>query len=453
MLFDYKDPLVLTLNVTVIIILTLLILPTMLSTKEKLGVRVSYSVIFLVVIINCIGNLILFYYQDVRFFDLHFLLLFIPFLFGPCIYFYIVLSNEGTVKNINYHFIIPVLIILFCFYHILLPDTKKAEIIQQVVTTQYIPYSILNTLIMGIPLYYFYISKKWLKNYKISPSDPLYLQKTTRKKWTNEFLNILMFSVFSFFIFVILATYFYKIPQPYLDLIGMPIYFPFIYAFVAVRSNMISKELEYQYALVKSENETKIREQRIAISRDLHDNIGAYANSLISKLEYLSSQNSNEKSELNDLKENAESILSLLHQTIWVLNNDEMSVESFYDYLKQYALKSFRHLPVEIEFQEKILNNKVIPTEISINLFRIFQEILQNIMKHSKATKIKITAESKNFFEIKVEDNGIGFNHEQKQEGFGIRNMIQRARKINYSIEIKSTRNSGTVIDLNENAL
>ncbi len=453
MSFDYKDPMVLTLNITVIIILTLLILPSMLNTKEKIGVRLSFSAIFLIVIINCIANLIMFYFQDVGFFNLHFILMFIPFLFGPCIYFYVVFTNGGSIRNMWLHFIIPLLTILFAIYHILLPQAEKIKVINLVINTEYMPYNIVNTLIMGVPLYYFYKAKKWLKNYEISASDTLYLQKNTRKKWANEFVNILMFSVFSFFIFVVIATYFFKVPQPYMDLIGMPIYFPFIYAFVAVRSNMLSKELELQYALVKSENENKMREQRISISRDLHDNIGAYANSLISKLDYLSAQEKGENGELKDLKDNAESILSLLRQTIWVLNNDEISVESFYDYLKQYTIKNFKNLPVEIDLDEDIINNKVIPSETSINLFRIFQEAIQNITKHAKANKIRVVIKSHERIELSIQDNGIGFKPEQKQEGFGIRNMKQRANKIGYNFIIKSNKDDGTLISIQENAL
>ena len=80
---DYRDTWVLVLNITVIIILTLLIIPTLLNTKEKLGVRLSFSAIFMVVAVNCLANLALFYSQDIAFFDFLFMQAFIPLLFGP----------------------------------------------------------------------------------------------------------------------------------------------------------------------------------------------------------------------------------------------------------------------------------------------------------------------------------------------------------------------------------
>src|SRR5690606_34004361 len=133
----------------------------------------------------------------------------------------------------------------------------------------------------------FYFSKRYLRRLHIQPADPLAVLQKIKIQWSHEFINLLLFCVFSFLVIMIVATYFYQVPQPYLDLIGMPIYFPLIYAVIAVRSNMISKQLEMQYAVSKAEEDNRLRDQRIAISRDLHDNIGAYATSLISKIDYL----------------------------------------------------------------------------------------------------------------------------------------------------------------------
>ena len=86
---NYKDPVVLILNITVILVLILLILPTLLNKKEKMRVRISFSVIFLIVIVNCIGNLLIFYFENYHLLGLHFALMGVPFLFGPAIYFYV----------------------------------------------------------------------------------------------------------------------------------------------------------------------------------------------------------------------------------------------------------------------------------------------------------------------------------------------------------------------------
>ncbi len=447
---NFQDPWVLVLNITVIVILTLLIIPTLLNTKEKLGVRLSFSAIFIIVAVNCLANLALFYTQDVAYFDFLFLQAFIPLLFGPAIYFYVLLNNGGAIKRPWIHFIIPFLAILYGIYHVQMDEGDKMRIFQEVNEAQNLSYNILNTLVMSIPLIYFYFSKRYLKRLHIQPADPLAMLQKIKIQWSHEFINLLLFCVFSFLVIMIVATYFYQVPQPYLDLIGMPIYFPLIYAVIAVRSNMISKQLEMQYGLSKAEEDSRLRDHRIAISRDLHDNIGAYANSLITKIDFLSAEDNAGSRELADLKENAENILGLLRQTIWVLNNDSISVEDFYDYVKQYALKSFRNSGITVSFEEDIRQNRILPSETSINLFRIIQEGLQNIMKHSGATQVELNLISAEKLHISICDNGKGFLPDNTAEGYGLANMRTRAEEIGFRVEVVSPAPSGTLLVLEE---
>lgn len=447
---NFQDPWVLVLNITVIVILTLLIIPTLLNTKEKLGVRLSFSAIFIIVAVNCMANLALFYTQDVAYFDFLFLQAFIPLLFGPAIYFYVLLNNGGAIKRPWIHFIIPFLAILYGIYHVQMDEGDKMRIFQEVNEAQNLSYNILNTLVMSIPLIYFYFSKRYLRRLHIQPADPLAMLQKIKIQWSHEFINLLLFCVFSFLVIMIFATYFYQVPQPYLDLIGMPIYFPLIYAVIAVRSNMISKQLEMQYAVSKAEEDNRLRDQRIAISRDLHDNIGAYATSLISKIDYLAVEEKAGKGALEDLREHAESILGLLRQTLWVLNNDTITVEDFYDHVKQYALKSFRNSGITLRFEEDIRDNRILPSEITINLFRILQEGLQNVMKHSGATEAELYMISRDTVRISLRDNGKGFITDDHHEGYGLGNIKARAANIGFTATLSSEEGKGSILVLEE---
>ena len=315
----------------------------------------------------------------------------------------------------------------------------------------YLPYNSVNTAVIIIPLYYFVKSKMWLKKFHLNPNDPFYVQKRIRKNWANEFLNYMIFSLFSFLIIATIATYLFHVPQMYLDLIGMPIYFPFIYSVVAVRNNMISKELEMNYVLAKSENDKKLNEQRIDISRDLHDNIGAYANSLIAKIDHISTSDKQLNSnQIKDLKANAENILSLLRQTIWVLNNDKIAAESSFDYVKQYALNIFKNTNIKVSFEENIVTNKILSTTEASNIFRIIQEACQNIMKHSHANKVKISIISTDYFEISVEDNGVGFTKNNAIDSYGLKNMEERSRNIGMFFTIENLKGNGTKITVTD---
>ena len=448
----YRDPAVLILNITVIVILSFLIIPTLFNHRERLMVRISYSIIFLVVIVNCISNLIIFYFEKYELLGFHFIFMFVPFLFGPAIYFYVMGFNGEINKKVWPHLIIPGIAFLYGLTYFFKPDGEKAQIISDIAKGNHLPYNLINTAVMSVPMYYFVVSKLWIRNLKLNENDSLYKQQIIKKKWSNEFVNYIMFSVFSFLVITIIATFIFEVPSTYLDLIGMPIYFPFLYSIIAVRSNMISKDLEIQYALSKAENEARLQEQRSSISRDLHDNIGAYANSLLLKIDHLSRDIDKKKPEqIKDLKENAEQILSLLRQTIWVLKNDEVSAESFFDHLKQYAMKCFDNTQMKVNFEENISNNRILTSAQASNIFRIAQEALQNIMKHSDAKNIIISLSSGEHFELCIADDGKGLDYENAVNGFGLQNMDERAQQIKMKTSVESSEGQGTKVFVTDN--
>lgn len=85
----------------------------------------------------------------------------------------------------------------------------------------------------------------------------------------------------------------------------------------------------------------------------------------------------------------------------------------------------------------------------SVTLYRITQEALNNILKHAKATHIRITLKNHNGIRLKIEDNGAGFDLEtpsQSTSGWGIRTMNERVNLLKGKIEIDSAPGEGTTI-------
>ena len=86
-------------------------------------------------------------------------------------------------------------------------------------------------------------------------------------------------------------------------------------------------------------------------------------------------------------------------------------------------------------------------TAVRRNLYLAFKEMLNNIVKHSKATRvdIEITEES-GTLRLGVRDNGIGFTPESVKRGEGLNNLQKRADSIGAHIEIGSTPGAGSTI-------
>jgi hypothetical protein len=94
--------------------------------------------------------------------------------------------------------------------------------------------------------------------------------------------------------------------------------------------------------------------------------------------------------------------------------------------------------------------NQRIKNSIEIQVFRIVQELLTNIIKHADATEAIIQfSEDDNVLNVMVEDNGTGFNTKQTKFGFGLTNIEKRIGNINGELVIDSTENNGTTIILN----
>ena len=83
------------------------------------------------------------------------------------------------------------------------------------------------------------------------------------------------------------------------------------------------------------------------------------------------------------------------------------------------------------------------------NLYLIYKEILQNIVKHSVAEKVNIhISQSDSIFKMEIEDDGIGFDTQNNYQGNGLKNLRKRAKEINGKINIESELNRGTTIEL-----
>ena len=80
-------------------------------------------------------------------------------------------------------------------------------------------------------------------------------------------------------------------------------------------------------------------------------------------------------------------------------------------------------------------------------IFRILQEALNNIAKHSKASLVSLSLKKKDDrVELKIEDNGTGFDLESIKKGLGLGSMRERAELSGGSFDIESVKGKGTLI-------
>ncbi|MFS8082743.1 MAG: histidine kinase, partial [Ginsengibacter sp.] len=206
------------------------------------------------------------------------------------------------------------------------------------------------------------------------------------------------------------------------------------------------------------ETQHQIQLERERISRELHDNIGSQISFISSNSDWLidKSEGMNKQEELEQIKEintAAKNVMIDLRETIWTLHKKEITTQEFFDKLKVYVI-NILHLKPGIEFKvEENINNDFVLTPVeTLNLFRICQECINNVLKHAGATYLKIFfySDTKSF-NILIEDNGKSFNPKLRlNDHFGLENMKYRAQEINATFLIESVEGKGTTISISK---
>jgi signal transduction histidine kinase len=215
-----------------------------------------------------------------------------------------------------------------------------------------------------------------------------------------------------------------------------------------------------QRRIRKQKRQIEIQEQVISererISRDLHDNIGAQITYIISSMDWAKNQIPKENQPLQErfdhLRSNTQSLMSSLRDTIWTLNKTSIKPIDFFDRLRQYINYNVqRHSTLEVAFFENVDCENELPPNVVLNLFRICQEAIQNVVKHAQANvlTVSIICLKESTLKIAISDDGKGFDRENKRDdSFGLDNMRYRAEEIGATIQILSAEKKGTSVEI-----
>ncbi|MDK2770994.1 MAG: histidine kinase, partial [Flavobacterium sp.] len=225
------------------------------------------------------------------------------------------------------------------------------------------------------------------------------------------------------------------------------------------KQKMAAKQQEQEFklntAIKEIETQNKLHEQRLTISRDLHDNIGAQLTFIISSIDniYYAFPNITQeiKIQLTKISDFSKETISELRDTIWALNKDQFTLDSLNSRILNF-IENAKNVKSTIDFEVEIdtnNSNKEIDSLVGINLYRCVQEAINNALKYSDASKIKFTiTEQNNHLDIKIIENGKGFNIDEIDFGNGLMNIKKRMEEIKGEAIIDSKISEGTSIIL-----
>ncbi len=235
---------------------------------------------------------------------------------------------------------------------------------------------------------------------------------------------------------------------------GMLIYFLFLYQKKRYRHQKEVLELREAFNQTLLQSKLEIQEQTLDhISKELHANFSHLVSLInINLSEILPQSSSDMKENILETKSLAKQLLGELKALSTSLNTDHIMHIGFVKALDNELSRLSKTKKYQVSIT-KTGEEYRLAAEHEIILFRLCQEVLNNIVKYSKAKKVAATI---NFqltsFQLELSDDGIGFDMdlalEQSAEkgSTGIMNIKKRAKLINAEILIDSKENRGTSI-------
>jgi signal transduction histidine kinase len=184
--------------------------------------------------------------------------------------------------------------------------------------------------------------------------------------------------------------------------------------------------------------------ERERIAKDLHDSLGGMLATVRLRFDALRPKRSTQAYDES---------LSMLDATIQEVRHIARNLQP--DALLQFGLTAALrdlvnrthgpHLP-DVEFQHYGSDFELLPTQ-SLTVFRIVQELLQNALKHARATEILIQLNWQYpTLMILVEDDGVGYNPAVSPQGMGTRNIKTRVDYLKAHLEVQSALGKGTTV-------
>lgn len=249
-----------------------------------------------------------------------------------------------------------------------------------------------------------------------------------------------------------------QVRQTWLVVIGVIAAFLVLFVLLIYRQNKIrtmQKEQEFQLReeIFRVEAQNQLQEQRLHISRELHDNIGSQLTFILSSVKNMLFKNAAMDEyllqQLRNIENFASETLNELRDTIWITGTDVVRFESLKDRFIHYAEKNALvadGLKTEVEIDNNLTSLRL-SSIAGINIYRILQEAFTNVFKYADATTfvVKIVEVNQQII-LTIEDNGCGFDLENISGGNGLKNMHKRTQLLQGEFTIDTSVNTGTTI-------
>ncbi len=209
---------------------------------------------------------------------------------------------------------------------------------------------------------------------------------------------------------------------------------------------------KYRERLRQIEYKVAVDQERLRISRDMHDDLGSRLTQIrmMSQLEsHKQEQNPEISKRFSEISKEAEDVIQNFSEIVWSLNPQNDPLDNLCDYMVYFSENFCRK--VEIPFRVKAdeeFPGLPITSDVRHNMLSVLKEALNNAAKYARCTEIHLRlTQNKGMFKMEIVDNGIGFSPGKiRNVGQGLANMHKRIESIGGKLELSSAQGVGTKI-------
>jgi signal transduction histidine kinase len=206
------------------------------------------------------------------------------------------------------------------------------------------------------------------------------------------------------------------------------------------------KEMEKQVAVMAAK-----QDERNRISVDMHDELGSGVTAIRLMSEIVKSKMKDETlPEIEKISNSANELLNKMNTIIWTMTSSNDTVENLVAYIRSYAVEFFENTSIDCCFvMPASVPHREISGEKRRNIFLSVKEALNNVVKHSQSSEVRINVVVNDRLVIEIQDDGVGINLEKLRKfGNGLNNMKKRMASIDGEFAIENQEGTRTTFYL-----
>jgi two-component system, NarL family, sensor histidine kinase UhpB len=206
----------------------------------------------------------------------------------------------------------------------------------------------------------------------------------------------------------------------------------------------------FAYKGYRTKQQLKLQTLRNKIASDLHDDVGSTLSSISIFSQMAQEQSKETIPLLESIGEHSRKMLDAMADIVWTINPENDQFEKIILRMRSFAYELLGAKQIEFRFvADKEASGLKLSMEARKNLYLIFKEATNNMVKYSEANKAMFSIKTeKDKLTLMIRDDGKGFDSTIESLGNGLKNMKKRAKDIGASIFIDSMPGNGTTIKL-----